>query len=523
MKQLPCVKSGAAKRLLQTTLCLAAGLLGGLIAIGGAAGEEPLPSTIPDLNAPYLRTLEDVANLPLDTTQIDHIATPREDLLPVLQALARLPKLRKLDLRQTPVTDEHLAALPELKALEMVLLRGQRGYGMNQVGPEGIAHIARCRRLRALHVGALQLNDQSLASIGQLDRLEVLMIDSNPQITGQGLRHLKGLTQLRQLNLYGCSGLTADDLVHLQSLRQLRHLTANDLSGLNDHNLAHLAALTELETLGLPESAPITDRGFATVAALPRLQKLELRGWRNVSDSGYVLLRNHPALRELHLHDAGRLGDRGLAAIGSIRGLRQLSLVGVGYASSAAGLHRTTETDLSTVAGIEQLGNLQQLERLTLWNLRHELVPALPTLGRLKRLRYLRTDSHLGAAWVGPLARLPELEEAVLNAGPNEVRALLATSQSLRHLTLDAADIDVATLTAIARMEQLRHLQLYSFEWREDYVPPLETMEQLETLIISSRKDVSQAATGRLRRALPQTELHLNHQRYPPSRQRTQP
>src|SRR5262245_61440281 len=117
-------------------------------------------------------------------------------LLPGLSFGQRVDE-RVLDVSYQHFTDADVARIASPKQLRVLVFRGAMGYGSNAVTDAGIAQLVRCKNLRVLSAGGLELSDKALASIGQLTTLEELNLDSN-LITGSGLRHLRALKNLRR-------------------------------------------------------------------------------------------------------------------------------------------------------------------------------------------------------------------------------------------------------------------------------------------------------------------------------------
>src|SRR5262245_10107755 len=71
-----------------------------------------------------------------------------------------------LDVSHQSFTDADVAQIRSPEALRVLVFRGHMGYGSNSVTDAGIAKLTRCKNLRVLSAGGLELTDKALASIG---------------------------------------------------------------------------------------------------------------------------------------------------------------------------------------------------------------------------------------------------------------------------------------------------------------------------------------------------------------------
>jgi hypothetical protein len=152
-------------------------------------------------------------------------------------------------------------------------------------------------------------SSEGLACIGQLDRLEMLML-GGPAVSDDGLTHLTGLTNLEVLYL---SGTFSDrGLKHLLCLGRLKRL---GLAGTNitDAGIVYLQHLNTLEELDLSRTQ-ITDSGLVHLRGLTNLKKLGLQMTR-ISDAGLVHLRGLKNLRRLGLRGAKIMRNSSLAEL----------------------------------------------------------------------------------------------------------------------------------------------------------------------------------------------------------------
>jgi hypothetical protein len=118
-----------------------------------------------------------------------------------LTQLSSFGQLRRLDLRDMPVTGEFLAALTEPEQLEVLILNqtflGDEAFraiarcqglerlevAQNFLTPEAMQHIGSLVQLRYLNLSGCGLNDQMLQPLQGLEHLSTLIVDGNPEVT----------------------------------------------------------------------------------------------------------------------------------------------------------------------------------------------------------------------------------------------------------------------------------------------------------------------------------------------------
>lgn len=133
---------------------------------------------------------------------------------------------------------------------------------------------------------ASPVTDEDLAWIGRLGALEELSFNG-ARVTDAGARHLRGLRSLHTLNIYGSDVTDAG----LQSIGSLTKLKALDLfaSDVTDAGMPNLAQLRRLEELSLA-STRVTDAGLIHLHNLPALRTLDVSDTA-VTDKGVGALR----------------------------------------------------------------------------------------------------------------------------------------------------------------------------------------------------------------------------------------
>lgn len=117
----------------------------------------------------------------------------------------------------------------------------------NLIGVDYVANVVAVNLSRPNANGSNKADDQTLAHVGRLGRLENLNL-ADTAVTDAGLGHLKGLTNLRDLNLWNTE--------------------------ISDAGLAHLNGLTNLRMLPLVATCVTDDGVLELETALPKLQIL---------------------------------------------------------------------------------------------------------------------------------------------------------------------------------------------------------------------------------------------------------
>ena len=208
--------------------------------------------------------------------------------------LARLPKLERLDLSHTRITDEGLLHLKPARQIKDLNL-----YYAEQVTDQGMTAIRDWKQLKRLNLRGTRVSDGSLAIIGGLTQLEALDI-AYTEFTDNGLDALVPLTQLRELAI-GRSKLGKNAL---EVLRLLPTLESLDLGGphpgagglrskegtpMPDDLPRAVSTLKQLRTLKLSYSQIGAD-GLRVLGSLDRVEKLALEGSQRVDDEALTEL-----------------------------------------------------------------------------------------------------------------------------------------------------------------------------------------------------------------------------------------
>jgi hypothetical protein len=216
-----------------------------------------------------------------------------------------------------------------------------------------------------------------LNSLRQVPSLHTLSLSGCPEVTDQGLIHLRTLGQLQALNLASTPGITDAGLAHLRGLSRLTILSLNSCAGISDPGLAHVGILTSLLTLYLDNCSQITDFGINRLRTLTNLQALILTGCSQITDAALETVGTLRNLQTLNLDRCPRITDRGLSHLRELVNLNSLSL---------------DRCELLTDAGLLHLRDLENLQSLSL-----TYCPRITQAGlnHLQHLTKLQTISFL--------------------------------------------------------------------------------------------------------------------------------
>jgi internalin A len=236
--------------------------------------------------------------------------------------VARLPKLERLDLSHTRITDEGMLHLkPAIHIRELNL------YYAEWITDQGLTAIKDWKMLKRLNLRGTRIANGTLEILSHMPRLEALDV-SNTQITDNGMDLLITLTGLKELAL-GRSRVGEADLGFLRMLPSLTYL---DLSGarpvppdmggprrapsvpvMPQNTIQAIAELKNLRVLKLGYSG-ISAGDLKTLSALENVEKLGLEECPRVDDRAAAELANWKSLKYLDLQDT-KVTSNGLEAL----------------------------------------------------------------------------------------------------------------------------------------------------------------------------------------------------------------
>ena len=315
----------------------------------------------PDLT---LAAMAQLWTLPrLKTLNTRGVAIPRG----FVAGLAGRTGIRSLWLPQAAVTDDEMAIIGSFTDLEFLQLDG------SNVTDQGFAHVANLKKLTILDMPGVRITD--LAPVADLVQLDLLVLARGRATAARSvpvpggpssLEPLRRLTKVTQLIL-GDTQIEDQELAVVAGLPKLNNLQMG-ARGITEAGLARLAESKSLGCLGLAdtsiadlrplsprlhaistlwmENSHLTDAGIELLSREIRLTDLTISGSR-VTDAGLDHLASLTSLWRLRL-DRSAITDAGLARLKSLKSLETLSLTET----------MLTDSAVETLAGFQSLKSL---------------------------------------------------------------------------------------------------------------------------------------------------------------------
>jgi Leucine-rich repeat (LRR) protein len=226
--------------------------------------------------------------------------------------IARMPKLERLDLSHTRITDEGMLNLKSATGIRELNL-----FYAELITDQGMSAIRNWTTLRRLNVRGTRIANGTLEIVSHLPHLEALDI-ANTQVTDNGLDLLIALTALKELAI----GRTrSGGEMDLSFLRMMPSLTALDLSGARP-------LPPDMGGAGRrppPATPPIPGKTVEALSQLKNLRSLKL-GFSGVSAADLKALSVIPDVEKLGLEECPRVDDAAIAELAHWKGLRYLDL-----------------------------------------------------------------------------------------------------------------------------------------------------------------------------------------------------
>lgn len=394
--------------------------------------------------------LERLAQLDLVTSL--HLDGSRHITDAGLKQLARIPRLKRLNLSGCSITDQGLTVLRQLPELREFYL-----YHHSGISDEGLANLRSCEKLERVDLLGSNAGDGTIRALTGKPRLR--HFKSGDQVTDEGLPLLHHFPVFKTWQ----GGDPGDSLRTYQPAPNLLLLRGE----ITDKGMQRLQGLDGLFALNLDDSRlSISAAGLRTLAELAHL------GWLgfDATDETMGPIAELPRLRNLMCQDT-RAGDAGFTKLSRSRtieyiwGRRCYNLTGVGFAAMA---HMPSLRGLSVScknvddAALSTLPDFPALVEFMPMDVPDE---GFRHVGRCDRLEVVRCMycRDTGDAATGHLARLPRLK--TYYAGQTRITdrslELLGGMQSLERLSLEAcAGVTNAGIAFLATLPRLQELSL---------------------------------------------------------------
>jgi Leucine-rich repeat (LRR) protein len=233
--------------------------------------------------------------------------------------LSKLPRLKSVHLYDCDVSDALFAELARLPDLRDLCVAGHSGETTTSAGP---TLLRTSQRLEKLTFAGDWLQDNTLASLGELRQLKRLCINNAPHLTSASLKHIGALVELRQLWIENAKNIDDQGTEHLANLTNLWRAHLHDTS-ISDTCLLHLSKLPHLAELYVSK-ADVGDLGAQHLGKITNLKRLSLDNTL-VTDAGTEALAGLQELEFLDLSGT-KITNASLAAIGRMTQLDSLCL-----------------------------------------------------------------------------------------------------------------------------------------------------------------------------------------------------
>lgn len=557
---------------------LAAVVLLGLCAVFGVAwanrddgaeapaGQEPAP------RLPQIVASSAIAELPVELRAIEAHGLDDAGLRALLARCPQLEHVRlvaktfgALQLRsevilarggRQSITDASLpalAALPNLRRLELLGTLGVRGSGLRE--------LVAAPRLTALWLGCIDLDAGSLAALPRVPALRELGLDFNLGLDAADFAAIGDCPGLRTLSLRQIGGVQPEwfeplgrlrgleelDLARIGPVRPIREFAVEqafphvrqDLKDGRRVGIDMLQVWPRLRRLDVSGSDIGGDEfGRPLLRCCPQLEELVLDHGARVLDISPSHLLDHPRLRVLSLVDCPKLTPN---VIDSLRHLRSLQRVAFGRAPWFELPHarRLAEWGIHAVVtdrAPEFLAEIQRLSKdiaarrdggahrtlhaladvqalpaevtaVDLWKLGDSAAAALANHPQVRRVALRGGGAEPmtgpGLRAVLGLPSLRAFEVSGVSGSATEALRELGRHRELQRLALAGVVVDDALLAAVAALPELQELELHSVRGVTDAgftaLASLRGLRRLDLADLAVLSSQALASVGRLR------------------------
>jgi Leucine-rich repeat (LRR) protein len=302
----------------------------------------------------------------------------------------------------------------------------------------------RAGRINGVKLNLAWISDADAGAVAVLPNLRTLDL-SFSLVTDAGIERLKPLEGVTDLNLYSVERITDVSIAYIRGWRHLERLNLRG-TDITDTSLQYLAGFPALKSLDVSHTQ-VTNNGMEFLAGLQSLEEFRVGG-NKVTSTGLRWLKVLPNLRVLDLHGVQKrnsglwsvsLTDLDMDTLAGFEQLRELNIAGGKITDAGAqalarisGL-RVLDLSGSQVSGkgLEALAGLRDLRRLSLW-----------------RARNIRDDAGGALASMQKLDVLDLTDTRVTDAA---LAALAKSSSGLRHLYLSGTGVTAQGVEAFER------------------------------------------------------------------------
>lgn len=245
-----------------------------------------------------------------------------------MEHVAKLHKLKVLDLRGSKVSDEGLAKLENHPSLVDIKLRAA------SITDTGLQHVATIKQLRTIEAEDTYITDDGLPYLAPLTDLQKLNLwRSYVGLIPDSFQHLSGMTKLKDLRLRG-TGVRAVELKYLVGAKDtLKYLDMIECP-IDDAELENIEPFQNLEALEIWQTN-LGDAGLAHIAKLQNLKNLDVSICRNITSAGMDSVATLSKLETLNLAETG-IDDTGLEKLAMLTKLKTLDLRKTGVTAEGA-------------------------------------------------------------------------------------------------------------------------------------------------------------------------------------------
>ncbi|MCL2117523.1 MAG: hypothetical protein FWH27_03745 [Planctomycetaceae bacterium] len=239
-----------------------------------------------------------------------------------LRALANMPELKQLDLRQcTQIEGESLRFLAGISSLEVLKLRGTA----TSFRDRDIEHLAGHPSLKAFFLQDANVSDDFLDPLLEISTLIDLSMFRLLDVSNEGLQKLEG-AKLQRLFIRENDLIDDEGIAILKTMPDLNRLTLYEVRSITDEGLiTAISGNKKLANLALYDMESITDESRKALATTTSLRSMELRK-TGQTDETLKLAAKLPRLETMIIGDNSKFTDEGLAALGESKTLKTIEI-----------------------------------------------------------------------------------------------------------------------------------------------------------------------------------------------------